>query len=218
MADLICGSAAMSDSVPPAVPPAVAPTPAAAPARAQIRLSAQLLTCLAMCLIATAILFIAHDDPMRVLAGPMSLTRQLMIGQGLALLAAAGAYLQYRLMAGSEVVARTARSYARLDLRGLNPLWMSIAAAVGEEALFRAALQPLLGVWLTSLVFLVTHTPAYRFRQPDRATLLQAAGVFGASVALGFVFQYVGLLAAIMVHAWIDIVGLLVVRAIARKA
>lgn len=210
----------MSPSVPPGRSPDAANTPdsPAAPARAPIRLSAQLLTCLAMCLLAIAILYIAHDDPMRILAGPMPFSRQLLIGQGLALLAAGVAYVQYRLMAGSEVVARTARSYARLDLRGLNPLWMSIAAAVGEEALFRAALQPLLGVWLTSLVFLVTHTPAYRFRRPDRATFVQAAGVFGASVALGFVFQYVGLLAAIMVHAWIDIVGLLVVRAIARKA
>jgi membrane protease YdiL (CAAX protease family) len=201
----------MSPSVPPAVP-------AAAPSRAPIRLSAQLLTCLAMCLLAAAILTIAHDDPLAVLAGPMPFTRQLIIGQGLALVAAAAVYLQYRFMAGSEVVARTARSYARLDLRGLNPLWMSIAAAVGEEALFRAALQPLLGVWLTSLVFLLTHTPLHRFRQLDRATLIQAAGVFGASVGLGFVFQYVGLLAAVMVHAWIDIVGLLVVRTIARKA
>jgi membrane protease YdiL (CAAX protease family) len=202
----------------PSVPPADAPAVSASPARAQIRLSAQLLTCLAMCLLAGFILYLAHDDPRAVLTGSMPFTRQLMIGQGLALLAAAVVYAQYRLAAGSEVVARTARSYARLDLRGLNPLWMSIAAAVGEEMLFRAALQPLIGVWLVSLVFLVTHTPAYRFRQLDRATLLQAAGVFGASVALGFVFQYVGLLAAIMVHAWIDIVGLLVVRAIARKA
>jgi membrane protease YdiL (CAAX protease family) len=191
--------------------------PPAAPARAQIRLSAQLLTCLAMCLLAIAILYIAHDDPRAILAGPIPFTRQLIVGQGLALVAAAAAYAQYRWMAGSEVASRTARSYARLDLRGLNPLWMSIAAAVGEEALFRAALQPLLGVWLTSLVFLLTHTPVYRFRQLDRATLIQAAGVFGASVALGFVFQYVGLLASIMVHAWIDIVGLLAVRAIARK-
>ena len=51
--------------------------------------------------------------------------------------------------------------------------------------LFRAALQPLLGVWIASLVFLVTHTPVYRFRRLDRATLVQAANVFGAGVVLG---------------------------------
>ena len=78
--------------------------------------------------------------------------------------------------------------------------------------LFRAALQPLLGVWIVSLLFLLTHMPVYRFRQLDGATLAQAASVFGGSVVLGFVFQYVGLIAAMLVHAWIDIVGLLLVR------
>jgi membrane protease YdiL (CAAX protease family) len=190
--------------------------------RPPIRLSAQVLTCLALCLVAGLILYFAHDDPRAVLAGPMSFTRQLIIGQGLALVAAALSYLQYRLSARSDAVTRTVDRHARLDLRGLNPLWMSIAAALGEELLFRAALQPLLGLWLTSFVFLLTHTPVYRFRQAGpghagRATLVQAAGVFGASVALGVVFQYVGLLAAIMVHAWIDIVGLCVVRASRRK-
>lgn len=183
--------------------------------RPPIGLSAQMLTCLVMCMVAGAILYVAHDDPLAVLAGPMSFTRQLIIGQGLALVAAAAAYLEYRLSARSATATatRAVDRYARLDLRGLNPLWMGVTAAVGEELLFRAALQPLLGLWVTSLVFLLTHTPVYRFRQLDRATLVQAAGVFGVSVVLGAVFQTVGLLAAIMVHAWIDIVRLSVVRA-----
>jgi membrane protease YdiL (CAAX protease family) len=78
--------------------------------------------------------------------------------------------------------------------------------------LFRAALQPLLGVWIVSLLFLVTHVPVYRFRKLDRATLAQAAGMFVCSVVLGFVYQYVGLVAAILVHLWIDVVGLVIVR------
>ena len=84
--------------------------------------------------------------------------------------------------------------------------------------LARAALQPLLGVWITSLIFLLTHTPVYQFRKLNRATLLQAAGVFGASVALGFIYQYVGLLAAVLVHTALDVVGLYVVRNVLRGA
>ncbi|MFK8038416.1 MAG: CPBP family glutamic-type intramembrane protease [Crocinitomicaceae bacterium] len=34
---------------------------------------------------------------------------------------------------------------------------LSICAGVGEEIFFRAALQPLLGVWLTSLIFVSIH-------------------------------------------------------------
>jgi membrane protease YdiL (CAAX protease family) len=179
-----------------------------------------LLTCAALCLVAAVVLSVGQDVSLDVLAGPESWPIQLLAGQVLALVAVAVSYGAFRLGAGSEATARTVRSYARLDLRGWNPVWMSIAAAVGEEMLFRAALQPLLGVWLASFVFLVTHTPVYRFRlgQWDRASFVQAACIFGASVALGFVFQTVGLLASMIVHAWIDIVGLCLVRDLISRA
>jgi hypothetical protein len=142
----------------------------------------------------------------------MGLGSQLLYGLGLSALAAAGSYISFRVTAQSEATRNTIIAYGRLDLSGLNPVWISLAAAIGEELLFRAAMQPLLGVWITSLVFLLTHTPVYQFRKLNGATLLQAAGVFGASVALGFIYQYVGLLAAMMVHTALDVVGLYVVR------
>jgi len=171
------------------------------------------LTCLVFCAIAAPIVYFTQDAPLAVFSRPAAPMWQLLIGQALALVAAIASYAVYRMTARSASTARTIETYARLDLRGLNPLWMALAAAVGEEMLFRAALQPLLGVWITSVLFLATHVPVYRFRQLDKATLAQAAGVFGISVALGFICQYVGLIAAMLVHLWIDIVGLLVVRA-----
>jgi membrane protease YdiL (CAAX protease family) len=196
-------------------PPASSNFPAAP--RAPIRLSAQLLTCLVLCLLAAVVIWVSGAVPRALFTRPMEPMWQLVIGQGLALVAAAASYALYRLTPESASTAHTIATYARLDLRGLNPLWMALAAAVGEEMLFRAALQPLFGVWITSILFLATHTPVVRFRKIDRATLVQAAGVFGTSVALGFIFQYVGLIAAMMVHLWIDIVGLLVVRAAVRS-
>lgn len=181
-------------------------------ARPPIRLTAQLLTCVSFCILAALIIFVAQDDPASVLAGPMGLTSQVLYGVALSALAAVGSYVSFRLTAKSEATHKTIAAYSRLDLSGLNPVWVSLAAAVGEELLFRAALQPLLGVWITSIIFLLTHTPVYQFRKLDRATLVQAAGVFGASVALGFIYQYVGLLAAVLVHLAIDVVGLYVVR------
>ena len=188
----------------------------AAPGRAPIRLSAQVLTCLVLCLLAAAIIWFSQDAPLAVFTRPAAPMWQLVVGQGLALVAAIASYALYRLSASAESTARTIETYSRLDLRGLNPLWMALAAAVGEEMLFRAALQPLLGIWITSLLFLATHVPVYRLKRFDRSSLVQAAGIFGTSVALGFVFQYVGLIAAMLVHLWIDIVGLLVVRAAIR--
>jgi membrane protease YdiL (CAAX protease family) len=197
-------------------PSAPTPIPNAAPTRAPIRLTAQVLTCLVFCLLAALIIYFSQPDPRGLVTRPLAPMWQLLIGQGLALAAAIGSYLVFRFTAASESTARTIASYQRLDLRGLNPLWIALAAAIGEELLFRAALQPLLGIWIASLLFLLTHLPVYRFRRFDRATLAQAATVFGGSLALGAVFHYVGLIAAVLVHLWIDIVGLLIVRAAAR--
>jgi membrane protease YdiL (CAAX protease family) len=182
-------------------------------ARAPIRLGAQIVTCLVFCLIAAPIIYFSRPEPLTLFARPLGPLTQLLVGQVLALIAAGASWLLFKLTANSASSARTIQSYARLDLGGLNPLWISIAAAIGEEMLFRAALQPLLGVWIVSLIFLLTHVPVYRFRKLDGATLAQVASVFGGSVVLGFVFQQVGLLAAMLVHMWIDIVGLLIVRA-----
>jgi membrane protease YdiL (CAAX protease family) len=192
--------------------------PQAQPPRAPIRLTAQVLTCVVFSVIALLIILVAQDEPMSVLRGPMALGEQLLAGLGLSALAAVASYLSFRLTARSEATANTIKAYGRLDLSGLNPVWISLAAAIGEELLFRAALQPLLGVWIASTVFLLTHTPVYQFRRLNRATLVQAAGVFGASVALGFIYQYVGLLAAMMVHTALDVVGLYVVRNALRGA
>lgn len=181
-------------------------------ARAPIRLASQVLTCLAFCLIAAPIIWFAHPYPRELFSRPAGPLTQLLVGQVLALVAAGVSWVLFRVTANSASSARTIESYARLDLRGLNPLWISIAAAIGEEMLFRAALQPLLGVWIVSLLFLLTHVPVYRFRKLDGATLAQAASVFAGSVVLGFVFDRVGLLASMLVHMWIDIVGLLIVR------
>ena len=39
----------------------------------------------------------------------------------------------------------------------LMALLVSLGAGIGEETLFRGAMQPRLGIWLTSLVFAVSH-------------------------------------------------------------
>jgi membrane protease YdiL (CAAX protease family) len=199
--------------------PAPNPPPSPAqPRRAPIRLTAQVLTCVVFSLIALLVIFVAQAEPLSVFRGPMSVGEQLLYGLVLSALAAVASYASFRLTAQSEATKNTIIAYGRLDLSGRNPVWISLAAAIGEELLFRAALQPLLGVWITSLVFLLTHTPVYQFRKVNGATLVQAAGVFGASVALGLIYQYVGLLAAMMVHTALDVVGLYVVRNSLRAA
>jgi len=104
------------------------------------------------------------------------------------------------------------RLLGRADLRGLNPLWFSLCAGVGEEALFRGALQPLLGLGVSSLVFTAAHFQTGGFRSMNPMKAVYAMLVFLASLALGTIYARLGLLAAVVTHAVVDIVCLTALR------
>ena len=106
----------------------------------------------------------------------------------------------------------------RVDLGGLNPLWFGLCAGVGEEALCRGALQPLLGMWWTSLLFTLAHYGTGGFKSMNPTKLGYAGFVFLASVLMGYVLIEVGLIAAAALHSVVDVFGLAVLsREAARK-
>lgn len=142
----------------------------------------------------------------------MALSNQIFLGVVIGALYWAAAAIGYKYTAKNQATQSVVESYGRLDLRGWNPLWIALAAGFGEELLFRGALQPLLGVWATSVLFVLAHTRAYRFNQFNRRVLVQALGIFGVSVVLSFVAIYAGLLTAMIVHASIDVAGLYTIR------
>ena len=72
-------------------------------------------------------------------------------------------------------------------------LALGISAAVGEETLFRGALQPKYGLVLTALIFALLHV------QYD--LLLIVASLFPAGILLGLERRYLGTSAAIITHA-----------------
>ncbi|WP_426336019.1 CPBP family intramembrane glutamic endopeptidase [Pseudoduganella sp. R-31] len=184
----------------------------------KIPLRTQLLSCAALAGIALAILLFRRQPLAALLLGGWPWWQQALAGIALGLAAGGMSALTTLRKPHAEAVQRTAASYTRLDLSGWNPLWISLAAGVSEELLFRAALQPLAGVWGASLLFLLVHAGAYDFRRFDRAALWQASGVFGMGVLLGFAFDYIGLLAVMIAHALVDIIGLYLVRRIAEGA
>jgi membrane protease YdiL (CAAX protease family) len=99
-----------------------------------------------------------------------------------------------------------------IDLDGLNPFWISLSAGTGEEMLFRGALQPLLGLWWTSLIFALAHLRPGIFRSSPRNATLFFVSVFAVSVLAGTVCLQFGLIAAIVMHAAWDTVATLAVR------
>lgn len=45
----------------------------------------------------------------------------------------------------------------RMNLNSFDALFLSLCAGIGEELLFRTGIQPLLGVWITSILFVAIH-------------------------------------------------------------
>jgi membrane protease YdiL (CAAX protease family) len=179
-------------------------------------LRTQLLSCAVLATIGVAIIHFVQGVPLlQALAAGLPWPQQLGLGAALGLATGAVSAVTTLRKPAAEAVQRTATSYARLDLSGWNPLWISLGAGMSEELLFRAALQPLLGIWGASLLFLLVHAGAYDFRRFDRAALWQAGGVFGMSMLFGLAFEYAGLLSVMVAHTVVDIVGLYLVRRIA---
>ena len=101
---------------------------------------------------------------------------------------------------------------SRLDLGALNPLWISLSAGIGEEILFRGALQPILGIWWASFIFTLAHFWSGQFHSMNWQKLIYAASVFIAGLFLGYVFLEIGLVAAMVAHAVVNVVSLFTAR------
>ena len=101
---------------------------------------------------------------------------------------------------------------SRLDLGALNPLWISLSAGIGEELLFRGALQPILGIWWASFIFTLAHFRSGQFHSMNWQKLIYAASIFIVGSFLGYVFLEIGLIAAMVTHAVVDVVSLFTAR------
>lgn len=97
------------------------------------------------------------------------------------------------------------REIADTRFTTLDRIQLSLFAGVGEELLFRGAVQPLLGIWVTSILFVAIHG-YFKFRKPGH--WLFGILMFGLSMLLGLLFQHVGLIAAMCAHAVYDVLML----------
>lgn len=87
----------------------------------------------------------------------------------------------------------------------LDIFWAAVAigicAAVGEELLFRGAIQPRFGIVLTSLLFAVLHV------QYDASLLI--VGLFFAGIVFGLERKYVNTTACIITHATYNFIAVM---------
>jgi membrane protease YdiL (CAAX protease family) len=90
-----------------------------------------------------------------------------------------------------------------LRLSIIDILFISFCAGTGEEILFRGAIQPYLGIWITAVLFVAIHG----YLNPKNWKL----SIYGAYMCLviggiGYLCDYLGITAAIAAHFAIDVV------------
>ena len=80
--------------------------------------------------------------------------------------------------------------------------FLSLCAGIGEEWLFRGAVQHWLGIWLTALAFVALH--GYLDPRDWRISLYGMLMVIIVA-GMGYLYHHSGLIAAMVSHAIIDI-------------
>jgi membrane protease YdiL (CAAX protease family) len=106
--------------------------------------------------------------------------------------------------------------YFRQTLAGLlgqfslaESFWLAFCSAVGEEVLFRGAIQPFLGVWFTSLLFGALHLDPEGGVSSWTLWAMVAGLIMGGSVlAIGSIWP------AIAIHFLVNLIGM---RSLARQ-
>lgn len=98
---------------------------------------------------------------------------------------------------------------SQMELSNFDRIQLSAFAGVGEELLFRGAIQPLLGIWVTSFIFIAIHG-YFKFKSVGH--MLFGLTMFGLSILLGYLFEYSGLIAAMTAHAVYDVIMLKLVQ------
>ncbi|HBH07479.1 MAG TPA: hypothetical protein DDX92_12850 [Flavobacteriales bacterium] len=91
----------------------------------------------------------------------------------------------------------------RFKLSPLLVIFISVAAGVGEEFLFRGVIQAYWGIWITAIVFVAIHG----YLNPrDKKISLYGFYMILVISGMGYLTEYLGLVSAMAAHTWVDII------------
>jgi len=162
-----------------------------------------LLTITAMPLVAVIIdRFSERVDLRASLIGYEALWKQIALGVFAGIIIAVFAQLLIISPLLRNVNAQYANLLGRFKLNTSEIILVSLCAGVGEEILFRGALQPIFGILITSIIFVAIH--GYLNPKEWRISIygfFMTAAIYG----IGVMSDYFGLLSAIIAHTIIDI-------------
>ena len=93
--------------------------------------------------------------------------------------------------------------FTKIHLTWPDILFYSFCAGVGEEILFRGAIQPFLGIWVTALLFVLLH--GYISLKDMPKSLYGFFLVFVAA-AFGYAFELISIYTAMAAHFVYDVI------------
>ncbi len=120
--------------------------------------------------------------------------------------------LLYRLLPVLRVISDELAPLFVDGARARDLILLAVMSGVGEEALFRGALQPILGIFITSLLFGALHVG------PDRRYLVWTVWAVWAGLLFGALYEWTGgILAPVTAHVLHNAVSLLLWKWSRRK-
>ena len=165
---------------------------------------AALFTLIGFPLIGWGILSIFEDNALSIIfRSPVNIWIQIPTGIALGFILGYGAKFIVEQPFLSDVQEKYSRVIAGLKLNEWQIIFISLCAGFGEELLFRGAIQPLMGLWITAIVFVAIHG----YLNP-RDWKMTVYGIYMtiAIAALGYYTDYIGVIGASLAHAGIDYV------------
>jgi len=91
----------------------------------------------------------------------------------------------------------------QLGLNYSEIIFLSLCAGIGEELFFRGGIQPFLGIWWTSILFVALH--GYLNPRNWRISFYGLVMV-GIIAGFGYLFRYIGIFSAMAAHTVLDVV------------
>jgi membrane protease YdiL (CAAX protease family) len=152
------------------------------------------------------ILYLSSDDPvLNTFHSSLPMWQELAFGivGGLVFGVIARAVMRQKAMKNIMEDLPVIKIMRKAKLSFADLISISLVAGITEEWLFRAALQPLLGLWLSAVLFVAIH--GY-FRFTSLAEVFFGAFMLVLSLGLGLLFEHAGLMAAMFAHATYDLV------------
>jgi membrane protease YdiL (CAAX protease family) len=89
---------------------------------------------------------------------------------------------------------------------------IGLAAALGEETLFRAAIQPSAGILIAALLFTIAHAAIADLRHPSAGKPAYALLALGMGMVLGVEYDRLGIAASMATHFAFDTTALVLIR------